>query len=218
MTWAREIRKIARSVFEELIPGVRTHLATVITSYDGATNTCKAQPTRRTIRVEDPDNMTTVDLPELQDVPVMQFGSGKLLLSCAPQPDSYGVAHVSDRDIEDWFSNGGVTDPKSIRTHDLSDSFLHHGVYTLKEDGDNGLIVEPIRTDRIELRTRSGKTNISVLDDESISITTEHSVITINASGEISIANDDSSMILTSEVDISSSGTVTINGNLTVDP
>lgn len=201
--FSRRVHAIARRVFESLSPGIRTHLPVKITSYDGATNTCKAQPTIRALRTEDPDNKTAVDLPELSDAPVVQFGSGKLLLSCAPAVDSYGVAHVSDRDIEEWIGNGGINNLKGLRTHDLSDSFIHHGAYTLKEDGDNGLIAEPIRTDRIELRTRSGLTNISVLDDETISITNEKCAITIDVDSNILVDTEGT-------VDVDAEGAVTI--------
>ena len=211
MGLSREIVKIATSVFRKMIPSVRTHLTTVITAYDGATNKCKAQPVTRLVRAEDPNNKTTVDLPELEDVPVFQFGSGKLLLSCAPQVGSYGVAHVSDRETETWRSNGGINDPVKLRTHNISDSFMQTGAYPFKADGDNGMIEEPIRTDRIELRTRSGITNVSVIDDETISITNENCTIIIDVDSNISVVSEGNL-----SVDVEGDATIDAAGDVNV--
>lgn len=213
MSTSRQVLIMARKLFESLVPSIRTHLPVVITGYDGSTNTAKVQPVNKTMRVEDPDNMTSVDGPELEDVPVIQFGSGKLMLTCAPQADSYGVVHVSDREIETFLANGGINSINSLRTHDISDALLSSGVYTLKEDGDNGLIMEPIKTDRISMRTRSGLTEISVLDDESIEINVNDGKanLVVDLDGNVTLTADGA-------CDITSGGTCTINGNFTVDP
>ena len=189
----REIQQIARNVFRALIPEVRTHLVGQVVSYDPTTNTAEIQPVTRAIRVTDADNLTTAALPVLADVPVMQRGSGKLWSPVAPAVGSYGTLHISDREIETWLTKGGIVDPGVTRICDLSDAIFEPGAVPLVADGDNGLIEEPIATDRIGFRTRSNKTEISVLDDETIAINVNDgkATITIDTTGTVTVTADD---------------------------
>jgi hypothetical protein len=132
------------------------------------------------MRTQDPGNLTTIDLPVLEDVPVMQRGNGKLIYSVAPQVGSYGLVHISDRCLEQWMQNGGTVDPGSARRFDISDAVFEPGMYPLIADGDNGLIDPPILTDRMEMRTRSGVTRMALIDDETIEIINADTTITID--------------------------------------
>lgn len=186
----RYLKQLISSTVRALFVPVRTHVPAQVTGYDGATNTCTVQPVIRKFRALDPSNMTTVDLPELADVPVMQRGSGKLWASCAPQVGSYGVLHISDRELEQWLAAGGVVDPHALRQFDISDAIFEPGLTPLVADGDNGLIEAPILTDRIQLRTRSGVTAVSVVDNETVEIKNEKCTIGIDVDGNVSIATE----------------------------
>lgn len=164
---------------------IHTHLPAQVVSYDAATNTCKVRPCINRIRSEDPEN-NTVEGAILEDVPVKQFGSGKCLLTVAPQAGSYGWLEISERSLESWLMNGNVQTPTNGRKFDLSDAIFDPGLYTLKSDGNNGLISPAINTDRIELRTRACTTFIAVVDDETIEIETSGDV-NITATGDTNI-------------------------------
>ena len=193
MNLQRSIEKIVKRIIGRFISDVHTHMPCQVVSYDAALNTVSLQPCIKRIRLDDPDNRT-VNLPVIEDVPVQQFGSGKLLVSVAPQVGSYGLLHVSERSLNVWLSKGGIEAPDTIHKFDINDGFFMPGIYPLVTDGDNGKLQGSIVTDRVSLRTRTGDTEISVVDDETIQIS--------NASGEITI-------------DVA--GQVSINGNLTVD-
>lgn len=188
----RIITRLVRRLFKKEMAKVHTCLIGQVVSYDGATNTCSVIPVQRRIRVNDPNNTTTIDLPQLDDVPVKQFGSGKLLFSVAPQIGSYGKLVISERSIEQWQLDGGIGDPASARRFDISDSIFEPGLYPVIEDGDNGLIVEPIQTDRIEMRTRSAVTSIAVKADETLEIKNEKCTIGIDVDGNVSLTTDGS--------------------------
>jgi hypothetical protein len=200
MGLANEIKRIARRVVESfLAEKVHTHLPAQVVSYDATTNTCSIQPCIMRMRSEDPGNLTTIELPQVDDVPVKQFGSGKLLLSVAPQADSYGVFHVSERDIEVWLTKGGVVNPGSSRKFNLSDGWFDPGAYPLKADGDNGLISPAINTDRIEMRTRLGTSYIYVKDDGKIELTTlGDATVTLDTDGTMTVKNSSGSMVVDS--------------------
>jgi hypothetical protein len=186
----REIERLIKRLIKKDRAKIFTTLIGQVVSYDGATNTCSVIPVQRRIRTNDPNHVTTVDLPQLDDIPVEQFGSGKMLFSVAPQVGSYGKITVCQRSIENWAIDGGIGDPDSARTFDISDSLFSPGLYPQAEDGDNGLIAEPIKTDRIELRTRSALTSVAVKDDETVEIKNEKCTVSIDVDGNVSLTND----------------------------
>jgi len=191
MGWIRDIERLIKRLINAELVSVHTNLIGQVVSYDGVTNTCSVQPVQQRMRINDPDNLTTVSLPQLDEVPVKQFGSGKLLLSVAPKVGSYGEIRVSERAIENWLMDGGIASPGSPRKFDISDSVFDPGLYPLIEDGDNGLIASAIKTDRVELRTRSAKTSVGVIDDETLEIKNENATISLASSGAVTITSAD---------------------------
>jgi hypothetical protein len=171
MGLARDIIKLIRRGIRAAISDVHTHMVCQVVSYTAATNTCSLQPCIKVIRTDDPNNLTAVQLPVIEDIPVKQIGSGKCLLTVAPQAGSYGELHVSERSLDNWLTKGGIVDPASSRKFDLSDGVFHPGLYPFAVDGDNGLLVVPVATDRISLRNRLNTGQISVLDDGTVQIT-----------------------------------------------
>lgn len=176
------IKRVAEAVFNALRPSIRTHVIGQVVSYDPEANTAVIQPVLKIIRGTDVNNMTTLQSALLSDVPVRQYGSGKLWVTIAPAVGSYGFLHISDRAIDGWLSAGGIVEPTSTRTHDLSDAVFEPSLTPLIEDGDNGAFSVAVATDRVSLRTRSGDTQVSVLEDESIEITTTGTVTLDNGS------------------------------------
>ncbi|MCK5610784.1 hypothetical protein KAR91_53420 [Candidatus Pacearchaeota archaeon] len=149
---------------------VRTNIPAQVISYDPANNTCSVQPSIMQIRSDDPNNLEPLVLPQVDDIPVKQQGSGKFLLSIAPAVGSYGELRVFDRDISKWLQEGGTQSPGSTRQFHFSDAIFDPGIYPLKADGDNGKLAVPVATDRISLRLRDGTAEMSVLEDGNIEV------------------------------------------------
>lgn len=177
MNLAKMYMRAVSALFEKRKKSIHTNIVCQVVSYDEALNTCSVQPVVRAMRADDVNNMVPYDLPQVDDVPVKQMGSGKLLLSVAPAVGSYGNLIVSECSIEAWINDGGIVNPTSARSHHFSDGIFDPGVYPNKVDGDNGKIESAIKTDRVSLRTRSGLTEISVLDDETIFIKSDSAVV-----------------------------------------
>ena len=205
---AREANLIAEQVFDAKKYRIRTHVIALVVDYDDATNTVTVQPVTRAIRLTDPDNVTTFDLPQISEVPVLQRGSGKVWLTVAPAVDTYGLCHISDRIIDDWLAAGGIVDPTGIRCHDLSDAIFEPSLLHLVDEEDNGKFTAAIETDRISMRTRTGKTEVSVLDDETIEINVNDgkASITIDTSGNVSVESQ-------GDVSIAADGDVVMEQN-----
>lgn len=186
------IKRVAEAVFRAFRPTLRTHIIGQVVSYDTTTNTAVIQPVLKIIRGTDVNNMTTINPAPLSDVPVRQYGSGKLWCTVAPAVGSYGELHIADRAIDGWLSAGGAgVEPTSTRTHDLSDAVFEPSLVHLVDEGDNGAFAVGIATDRVSLRTRSGDTEISVLDDETIAINVNGGVATVSVdtSGNVSVTS-----------------------------
>ena len=191
---AREVTQIAGQVFDTKKYRIRTHVIAQVETYDTDKNTVTVQPVTKAVRFTDPENITTVELPQISEVPVIQVGSGKLWCTVAPAVDTYGLLHISDRIIDDWLSAGGIVDPTGIRCHDLSDAIFEPSLLHLVAEGDNGLLAVPVATDRISLRTRAGNAEISVLDDETIEIKTAAGTVSMDAAGKITLENSSQSL------------------------
>lgn len=202
------IKRIATAVFEAFQPSIRTHIVCTVIDYDGATNTATVQPVNRALRTTDPDNLTTVEIPPLTDVPVMQRGSGKLWLTVAPAAGSYGVLHISDREIETWLALGKINDPVSTRTHDINDALFEPGALPNIVDGDNGQLADAVETDRISIRTRDKLTHISVLDNGDVQVEADGNVsvtatgdVGVTADGDITITGDGGKVTINSDAE-----------------
>lgn len=197
MSLFKDIAKIVKRIVGVEMADVHTHIPCQVVSYTAATNTCSLQPCIMRMRADDPNNFKEVQLPVLEDVPVQQMGSGSLLLSVAPQADSYGLLHVSERSIEKWTVQGGVVAPGTARKFDLSDGFFVPSVAYNVPD----LLPVPVATDRISLRTKLGTTEVSVLDDETIEIKNALGSVVVDITGVVTVNNDTDAVALASRVD-----------------
>lgn len=202
------IKRVAVAVFNALKPTLRTHIIGQVVSYDAATNTAVVQPVLKIIRGTDANNTTTIQSAPLADVPVRQVGSGKVWCTVAPAVGSYGELHIADRAIDGWLSSGGIVEPTAPRTHDISDAVFEPSLTHLVDEGDNGKFSVGIATDRISLRTRSGDTEISVLDDETVEVNVNggKATVSIDTSGNVSVESQ-------GEVSVAADGDVTLEQN-----
>jgi len=225
MSLWRKIAVFCKRVVDARIRRIRTMTIGQVVEYNSDNNTVKIRLCVRSMRSEDPANETTVELGILEDVTVKQRGSGKLVDTMPPAVDSYGEVRFAHGDIEAWLLAGGVVDPANLRKFDLSDAVFDPGVYPLVEDGDNGMLAEPVKIDRSSKRTRSGLTEISVLVDESIfiNINDGNASITIDKDGNVTIiAAGDLSATADGDITIDGAsvtvnGPLDVNGNFTVD-
>ena len=202
MGWGYKIVDLVKQLIREALADIHTQQPAQIVSYDPDKNTCSVQPCLNRLRTNDA-NSPFVQLPQIDDVPVKMQGSGKTFLSVAPQVGSYGALYISERSLSEWLVNGGIVDPRNTRKFKIDSGWFDPGLYPLAEDGDNGLISPAIKTDRIELRTRTGKTSVAVLHDETISVVSD---------GDIAVSNSNGNYTLLAN------GQFDVNGNFTVDP
>jgi len=134
----KEIQNILFSLLSEM------HTATIgqIESFDPITRLASIQPClkRKFTSGE------IIDLPLLEDVPVLFFGSGDFEITFELKNGSYVLLIIAERAIENWITKGGLVDPELKRTFDLSDAIAIPGLTPLVDTK------APIETDCISIR------------------------------------------------------------------
>lgn len=76
------------------------------------------------------ENVKLYDLPLLTDCPVVIVGGGGGFLNSPIKAGDACLVAFNDRDIDNWFVNGGVNVPNTIRMHDISDGIVLVGLYS----------------------------------------------------------------------------------------
>jgi len=212
MSFWSKLELLVKGILNMETAAMRTNTVCQVVSYDGTTNLAVLQPCIMSIRTDDPTSPTK-QLPQVADIPVYQFGSGLVMCTAAPAVGSYGLYIVSDRKIDNWLSLGGVVPPGSLERFDISNGFFLSGLFPTVVDGNNGKIVVPINTDRVELRTRLGTsymavTSLGALEMSALGL----GLVTVDVDGTITAENTLGSLTLDGVT-----GQLDVNGNLTVD-
>lgn len=94
-----------------------------------------------------PDGTRTFqEMPLMMECPMIFLGGGDAHLTMPIQQGDSCIVLFNDRDIDNWFIEGGIKAPNTKRKHDLSDAFAIVGVRNLQ----NALTDYP--TDAVRLR------------------------------------------------------------------
>lgn len=187
MSIVRHISKLVRRKVSEKLAEIYTNEVAQVISYNSSNNTVEVQPVVQRFRSTDANKLATFLAQPIKDVPVKQIGGGKLWITGPAAVGSYGALNFSDRCISQWKQNGGILPPKSARKFDVNDCWFSPGLTSLSEDDDNGFIQTGISEDRISLRTRSGQTEVSVFDDETVEVRNASGSVVIDISGNVTV-------------------------------
>lgn len=187
MSVIRGIQKMVRVYIARAIASLYTNEVAQVVAFDKLTLLASVQPCVTRFRSADAGKLTGLKLPIMNDVSLKIPGSGNMLMSVAPKVGSYGALHFSDRCIEQWVQDGGIAPPRSARKLSMNDCWFDPGLYPQAGDGDNGAIQGGIEDDRISLRTRTGNTEISVMENETVHIATANGTVDISAAGDITL-------------------------------
>jgi len=172
-------------IVQSALTNVHTSMPGLVTAFDSAAQTITVQPCLRR-KFEGADE--AVNLPPIEDVPVLFPGSGDYWITYPVEVDSYVWLVFSERSIEAWLDAGGIVDPARARKFALSDCVAIAGI------NPNPTALTGFDTGSIVIRNRDNDTTIKIGSSD-ISIEAGGGNITIN----------------------SSTGQVDVNGNLTVD-
>lgn len=166
-----------------------TALPGFVVSYNAARQTCQVQPTIA-MQVVDPlntDNPKQLNLPILDDCPVVFPHGGGFTLTFPIQPGDECLVVFSSRCIDGWWSQGptkGVNQLQppqgDLRMHDLSDGFVLVGPRSLPNALSN------VSTDTVQLRSDDGQAYVEIAAGHVVNITTP-ATINLHAPGGINV-------------------------------
>ncbi len=154
------------------ISGMNISLPGIVESYDKTKNTCVVKPAIKKVY----DNGDVVELPLIENVPVMFQQTVNSIISLPIKKGDGVVLIFMQRSIDDWKSTGGIIEPSDTRKFDLSDAIAIPGLFGLNEglSGDDEAIVIKSNDSKIriegtsEVNINQGTKGVARLDDTTI--------------------------------------------------
>ena len=151
------------TIIKDAIRGELAHLWTslpcIVESYDPEAVTISAQPTIKIpIRNKDGD-IELVQLPLLEDVPVMFTCAGGFTITHPINKDDECFVSFAARNIDIWWQSGGVQNPFDTRKHDLSDGFAFFRPQSQAKK------ISGISTENLEIRNDANTCKIQITQD-----------------------------------------------------
>lgn len=118
-----DMLQIIKDTIRGELADVWTSLPCEVESYDPDAVTITAQPTIR-IPIRNQEGVVElVQLPLLEDVPVMFPCAGGFTITHPIRVGDECFVSFASRNIDIWWQSGGVQNPFDTRKHDLSDGF-----------------------------------------------------------------------------------------------
>jgi hypothetical protein len=105
----------------------------IIQAFDSARQTATIQLAIKQVKEIKPDGTRVlVEYPLLLQCPVVTLFGGVDFMSMPVTVGDNCIVFFNDREIDNWFTDGGVQAPTSGRAHDLSDAIALVGVRSLQ--------------------------------------------------------------------------------------
>lgn len=98
---------------------VHTSMPGIVKAFDKASQTATVQPAIQSEYVD----LGMLTLPLIPKVPVLFLGGGGYVQTFPVAAGDECLLVFSERAIDGWFQNGGVSPPSDDRVHDLTDGF-----------------------------------------------------------------------------------------------
>ena len=148
--------KIIKDAIRSELANFWSALPCEVESYNASAATVTVQPTIRIpVRTENGD-IELLQMPILQDVPVMFLCAGGFTITHPIQKGDECFVVFADRNIDLWWQSGGVQNPFDMRKHDLSDGFAFFRPQSQANKISN------ISTDHLEIRADDNATKIQI--------------------------------------------------------
>ena len=155
--------KVIQTAIEARLCNMHTCLPGIVTAYDSETQKATVQPEIRRQYI----NGDTVDLPAIQDVPIVWPRGGGAVLHFPLAVGDQVLLVFSERSVDEWKEEGGQVLPEEFRKFDLSDAFAIPGGYPFNNPSEvDGKNVQ-LKYGNAELKmTQGGKFNLKGVNSE----------------------------------------------------
>lgn len=119
------LAKVLKDLIEAKLLEVNTAIPGKFVAYDKAKNLAQVQPVIQRKK----NDGTLITVPVINNVPVYMPRSGKAILKIPVKVGDPCWIQFSQRSIDLWKLQGGITDPSDTRHHHLADAVAFPGVY-----------------------------------------------------------------------------------------
>lgn len=133
-----------------------TSLPATVIMFNAQSCTVNVQPAIGGVSFDAEGLPRAINLPVIQDVPVIFPGGGGMHLTFPLSEGDEVLLVFSCRAIDSWWQSGGLQRPASARMHDLSDAFAVPGVMSKPQ------VISAISETDVELRTDDGLAKVSI--------------------------------------------------------
>lgn len=134
------LENVLRSLISDRLSTVNVALPGVVASYDADTQRASVQPGIRHAFVNEDGERELVDLPVVNEVPVVFPSAGDFSLTFPVAAGDEVLLVFSSASLDLWLSRGGTVDPSNDRHHALSDAVAIPG---LRHAALSGTAVDP---------------------------------------------------------------------------
>lgn len=157
------LRSVLEQIKREVMTGLNCHMLGTIVSFDGDKQAARVRLNFQTVVYNQPPGSsqtiqplpTIYAYPVLIDCPVMVLTGGTGVLTMPVAAGDTCLVLFHDRDIDLWYTTGGVVPPNTPRVHDMSDGLVIVGFRS------NANPVSDYSTTDIELRNLGGKIGVA---------------------------------------------------------
>ena len=154
-----DLLNIIKDAVTEEILAIWTNLPCEVVSYDPEAVTVEVKPLIR-VPVRTPEgSIKMIEIPILQDVPVMFPCAGGFTITHPIDVGDECIVSFSSRNIDLWWQSGGVQNPFDTRHHDLSDGFAFFKPQSQAKK------IKNISAENLEIRSDDNATKIQITRD-----------------------------------------------------
>ncbi|MCP3685803.1 MAG: hypothetical protein GY861_24405 [bacterium] len=178
------LEQVIQTGIDSALKELHTALPGVVVSFDGDTQLADIQ-----ITIKRKLNDVLVNLPLLVGVPVRFLKTADFSISVPVKVDDHVLVIFAERSIDTWLTQGGIQSPVDVRKHSLSDGFAIPMMY------DQTDVISNFDADNLQIRTTSGKG------------------ITIDPTGLVSIASNNTSLLTEIEALVDATKAITTFGS-----
>ena len=168
---------IKQSIKSALVD-LHTALPGFIVEFDPETQRASVQVgIRRVPRKDRLDEVVTpITIPTIQNVPVVFQRGGGFCMTFPVQPNDECLLIFSERELDEWQTNGGVVTPKQTRKHNYTDAIAIVGLSSLPNT------IQNFNTSAVEMSNSSGSVK-TTFSETQIQWNVDAVTMTLNSTG-----------------------------------
>lgn len=128
-----ELIDLLNSMKQDILKDINCIRIGIIQGFDATNQTATIEIASKQIAsIDTKNNRTLKDFPILLECPVMVLSGGNSRITFPIEIGDTCIILFNDREIDNWFVDGNIQAPSTLRKHDLSDGLAIVGIRNLQ--------------------------------------------------------------------------------------